>query len=221
MRNDRMGGCDWNRPAMILELFAPQPQANLLPYDGVVEDHGLILNTAQSQQYMHYFLQHLAWEPDEVFLFGKQHVTDRKIAWYADQNYPYHYSGSLKKAHVWPPALWRLKQYIEQRVGRSFNSCLANLYAHGQQGMGWHSDNEASLNAAGQETVIASLSLGATRKMRFKHNQTGEVVELMLQSGQLIVMRGATQQHWKHQISKTTKVLTPRINLTFRYFFQE
>ncbi|WP_436913263.1 alpha-ketoglutarate-dependent dioxygenase AlkB family protein [Acinetobacter schindleri] len=206
---------------MTLDLFSPQSQTNLLPCDGVVEDHGLILNGEQSQKYLDYFLQHLAWEQDEVFLFGKHHVTARKIAWYGDANYQYHYSGSLKKAHIWQPALLRLKQHIEQRVGHPFNSCLANLYEHGQQGMGWHSDNEASLMLKRHETVIASLSFGATRKMRFKHNYTGNLVELLLQSGQLIVMRGQTQQFWKHQISKTTKVITPRINLTFRYFYPE
>ena len=206
---------------MTLDLFSPQPHTNLLPCDGVVEDHGLILNGEQSQKYLDYFLQHLAWEQDEVFLFGKHHVTARKIAWYGDANYQYHYSGSLKKAHIWQPALLRLKQHIEQQVGHPFNSCLANLYEHGQQGMGWHSDNEASLMSKRHETVIASLSFGATRKMRFKHNYTGDLVELLLQSGQLIVMRGQTQQCWKHQISKTTKVITPRINLTFRYFYPE
>ncbi|WP_347454524.1 alpha-ketoglutarate-dependent dioxygenase AlkB [Acinetobacter thermotolerans] len=204
---------------MTLDLFTPEPQSNLLPYDGIIEDHGQILTEEQSQKYLQYFLQHLAWEQDEVFLFGKHYVTERKIAWYGDENYQYRYSGSLKKAHVWKPALFRLKQHIEQRVGHPFNSCLANLYEHGQQGMGWHSDNETSLVSTQRETVIASLSFGATRKMRFRHNQTSEVVELILQSGQLIVMRGQTQQYWKHQISKTSKVLTPRINLTFRYFF--
>ncbi|WP_347456338.1 alpha-ketoglutarate-dependent dioxygenase AlkB [Acinetobacter thermotolerans] len=206
---------------MILDLFAPELQSNLLPYDGIVKDYGLILTGEQSQKYLQYFLQHLAWEQDEVFLFGKHYVTARKIAWYGDENYQYRYSGSVKKSHIWQPVLFRLKQHIEQRVGHPFNSCLANLYEHGQQGMGWHSDNEGSLISAQRETVIASLSFGATRKMRFRHNQTGEVVELILHSGQLIVMRGQTQQYWKHQISKTSKVLTPRINLTFRYFFPE
>ena len=67
--------------------------------------------------------------------------------------------------------------------------------------------------------MIASLSLGATRKMSFKHKTENETVDLLLQSGQLIVMQGQTQHYWKHCIRKTTRVLEPRINLTFRYFF--
>ena len=38
----------------------------------------------------------------------------------------------------------------------------------------------------------------------------------MLQHGQLIVMRGSTQTHWRHAIMKSSKIHTPRINLTFR-----
>lgn len=204
---------------MNFELFTPEPQANLLPYDGVVEDFGLILTPEQSTQYFDYFLSHLAWQHDEVFLFGQHHQTERQIAWYGDAHYQYQYSGVLRQADLWQPALWRLKQHIETLLGCHFNSCLANLYENGTQGMGWHSDDEAPLlSKTGQQTIIASLSLGATRKFSFKHKQTAQKVNLLLYSGQLIVMRGDTQQYWKHALMKSTRMIEPRINLTFRYF---
>ena len=205
---------------MTLDLFVPQPETNILPFDGVVEDYGLILEQAQSQQYLQYFLSQLAWQHDEVRLFGKLYVTARKVVWYGDAHYQYRYSETLKQAQLWPPGLLRLKQHIEQLVGHPFNSCLANLYEDGSQGLGWHSDDEPALyTGSSRENVIASLSLGATRKMSFKHKTHGDKVELLLHSGQLIVMRGQTQQYWKHSIGKSSKVLTPRINLTFRYFY--
>lgn len=205
---------------MTLDLFAPQPQANVLPCDGVVEDYGLILEVEQSHKYLDYFLQHLAWQHDEVHLFGKHYVTGRQVVWYGDEDYQYHYSGTLKQAQRWTPELFRLKQQIEMLVGHSFNSCLANLYEDGSQGLGWHSDDEPALyTGTSRENVIASLSLGATRKMSFQHKTRSDQVDLLLHSGQLMVMRGATQQHWKHCIRKTSKVLAPRINLTFRYFY--
>ncbi|EMO0524801.1 alpha-ketoglutarate-dependent dioxygenase AlkB, partial [Acinetobacter baumannii] len=43
-------------------------------------------------------------------------------------------------------------------------------------------------------------------------------VEMWLQPGQLIVMRGETQQYWQHRLNRSTKILQPRINLTFRQF---
>lgn len=204
---------------MNLELFAPEAQDNLLPCDGIVQDYGLIMDTAQAEDYFQYFLQHLAWQQDEAYLYGKYYQTERKVVWYGDQQYRYHYSGMEKQAHLWNQRLYVLKQQIEQRVHAQFNSCLANLYDNGTQGLGWHSDDEPSLQQKGHETVIASLSFGATRKFRFKHKSKAAQAEMLLQSGQLIVMRGETQRYWKHTLAKSTRVLTPRINLTFRYFF--
>ena len=205
---------------MTKDLFSAVPQANVLPFDGVVEDYGQILDDHQSQQYLQEFLAHLAWQADEVTIFGQHYITGRKVAWYGDQHYQYHYSGTSRQAHAWVPQLLELKQNIEELAGHAFNSCLANLYADGSQGLGWHSDDEAALYSTHQqENVIASLSLGATRKMSFKHKTRDTKVDLLLQSGQLIVMRGMTQRYWKHCIRKTTKVLEPRINLTFRYFY--
>lgn len=204
---------------MNLELFEPQQNDNLLPSDGVVKDYGLILDDGQSQKYLNYFLQHLAWQQDEVYLHGQYFQTERKVVWYGDENYQYHYSGMAKQAHVWNPALFRLKQHIEKLTGHSYNSCLANLYENGMQGVGWHSDDEPSLVSPEQEVVIASLSLGATRKFSFKHKWKAEKVDLLLQSGQLIVMQGQTQRYWKHMLAKSTRIFEPRVNLTFRYFY--
>ena len=206
---------------MNFDLFAPEPNPNLLPFDGEVEDCGLILDADQAQQYFDYFYRYLAWQQDEVLLYGKYFKTARKIAWYGDQDYHYHYSGMAKQAHQWNPLLLALKQQVEAETGQVFNSCLANLYENGQQAMGWHSDDEASLRSPEHETVIASLSLGASRKFRFKHKTQKQTVDLMLHSGQLIVMKGQTQRYWKHMLAKSTRVLAPRINLTFRYFYQD
>lgn len=200
---------------MNLELFTPEPRDNILPYDGIAQDYGLVLSAEHSARYLRYFLQHLAWQADEGMLFGQYYRTQRQVAWYGDEQYQYRYSGALMQAYVWQPALWRLKQQVEQWVGHPFNSCLANLYQDGTQGLGWHSDDEPNLE---KNTVIASLSFGATRKFSFKHKHTANKVDLLLQSGQLLVMRGQTQQHWKHALMKSNKILQPRINLTFRYF---
>ena len=204
---------------MNLELFEPECIDNLLPCDGQVTDYGLILDTEQSAKYLKYFVQHLAWQHDEVILHGQYYKTGRKVVWYGDENYQYRYSGMTKQAHAWNAGLFRLKQHIEQLVGHPFNTCLANLYDNGSQGMGWHSDDEPALvTERGLETVVASLSFGATRKFSFKHKTKAEKVDLLLQSGQLIVMRGQTQTYWKHTLAKSTKILEPRINLTFRCF---
>ena len=47
-------------------------------------------------------------------------------------------------------------------------------------------------------------------------NETKNKVSFELHAGSLLVMKDETQQFWKHNISKTKKVTTPRISLTFR-----
>jgi alkylated DNA repair dioxygenase AlkB len=58
--------------------------------------------------------------------------------------------------------------------------------------------------------------LGAARRFLFKHKQTTEAEELMLESGSVLVMKGETQKNWLHSLPKSTRVIEPRINLTFR-----
>jgi alkylated DNA repair dioxygenase AlkB len=79
--------------------------------------------------------------------------------------------------------------------------------------MAWHSDGEPDLKKNG---TIASMSFGAERKFAFKHKTEKTKVEIFLEHGSLLVMKGSTQQHWLHRLPPTTKVHTPRVNLTFR-----
>ena len=80
--------------------------------------------------------------------------------------------------------------------------------------MGWHSDNESEL---GPQPVIASLSLGATRRFVLKHRrEASRKLELPLAHGSLLVMRGDTQANYKHSLPRTARPVGERINLTFR-----
>jgi alkylated DNA repair dioxygenase AlkB len=109
--------------------------------------------------------------------------------------------------------LQALKSLAEKHSGETYNSCLLNLYHDGSEGMAWHSDGEKDLQKNG---AIGSLSFGAERKFCFKHKQSGEKIDVFLEAGSLLVMKGETQTHWLHRLPPTTKVHQPRINLTFR-----
>ena len=198
------------------DLFAPAPTDNLLPYDGKVNDLGVVIDYPSPLYYA--LLTTLPWQPDIVTLFGKTHVTTRQIVWMGDSDASYQYSGHTRPAIAWTDSVFHVKHHIEQQllkigIKADFNSCLLNYYPSGDDGMGYHADDEKEL---GHQPVIASLSLGATRKFVFKHKKTQDKVELYLESGQLIVMHGATQQYWKHSITKTKTVDEGRISLTFR-----
>ena len=144
-------------------------------------------------------------------LFWRMEALNRVDGWLL--TFDYRYSGVNHQARIWTPPLRALRDRVDTLVGVHFNSCLLNRYEDGNQGMAWHSDDEAEL---GPETVIASVSFGATRKFAFRHRRTRRKFEMLLHHGQLIVMRGQTQAHWQHALMKSTRVTQPRVNLTFR-----
>jgi alkylated DNA repair dioxygenase AlkB len=196
-----------------MDLFAPGPEDNLLPHDGTVNYHDRILSECDAWDYYEALMVTVPWKNDEALIFGKHIVTARKVAWYGDSDFSYSYSGTTKQALPWTRELQALKDLVEERSGARFNSCLLNLYHSGNEGMGWHSDDEKEL---AKDSPIASVSLGAERKFVFRHKRTKETVAVMLENGSLLVMKGTTQTHWHHQLPKSAKITTPRINLTFR-----
>jgi alkylated DNA repair dioxygenase AlkB len=196
-----------------MDLFNQETIINLLPNDGIVNYYGKILNRQEAQHYFDTLLHTIAWKQDEVIIFGKHIVTPRKTAWYGDRPYAYTYSNTTKQALPWTKELRELKARIEAISGATFNACLLNLYHSGNEGMAWHSDDEASLV---KNVPIASLSLGAERKFSLKHKQTRQTISVVLENGSLLVMKGITQTHWLHTLPKTRKITTPRVNLTFR-----
>jgi alkylated DNA repair dioxygenase AlkB len=185
----------------------------ILHKDGLVNYYGKILAYQEANQYLDLLMQNILWKNDEVILFGKHIVTKRKTAWYGDSDYLYTYSNITKQALPWTKELSGLKQMVEEFAGAKFNSCLLNLYHNGNEGMGWHSDDEKSL---GKDNTIASLSFGAERKFLFKHKQTKQIISLVLEHGSLLIMKDATQRNWLHSLPKSKNIVQPRINLTFR-----
>ena len=196
-----------------MSLFAPTPLLNILPYDGEVYYHGCVYASAEGEKIYQNLLHNVAWENDVSIIFGKTFITKRKVAWYGDKPYSYTYSNNTKYALPFSEALQNLKNYAEQLSNATYNSCLLNLYHNGSEGMGWHSDGEKTLAPNG---AIASYSFGAERKFAFKHKNTKEVVNINLQHGSLLIMQGSTQTHWLHRLPPTTRLLQPRVNLTFR-----
>lgn len=189
------------------------PAKNYLPYDGIVNYFGKIINKETADHYYERLLTTIEWRNDEAIMFGKKIITKRKVAWYGERPFEYTYSNVTKLALPWTKELSELKTIAEKESGETYNSCLLNLYHSGEEGMAWHSDGEPDLKKDG---AIASMSFGAERKFAFKHKQSGEKIELLLEHGSLLVMKGKTQTYWLHRLPPTIKINTARINLTFR-----
>ena len=176
-------------------------------------------NLDESQLYMSNLTQSVLWRREKIKMWGKEIVTKRRIAWYADDGKSYTYSGSTFFPSQWNNVLLQLKERVENYSDIKFNSALLNEYPNGEVGMGWHSDDEKEL---GTDPIIASLSFGANRDFIFKHKTDKSIknVKLNLKSGSLLLMLGSTQHYWKHSLPKRLKVKEPRINLTFRNIIQ-
>lgn len=157
----------------------------------------------------------LPWERHVVRLFGREHPAPRLSAYHGDADAAYRYSGQVYQPAAWTPALTELRELVTTVAGARFNAVLANRYADGAGGMGWHSDDEVEL---GHEPTIASLSFGAPRRFVLRHRRDRERarLELTLGNGDLLVMAGRCQADWHHSVPKTAKPVGERINLTFR-----
>lgn len=158
--------------------------------------------------------QGLAWQQEEVVIFGERRRVPRLVAWHGDPAARYTYSGTLHVPRPWTPELERVRERVHALTGVPFNAALLNLYRDGRDGMGWHSDDEPEL---GPEPVIASVSLGATRRFCLRHRRRKDLkLDLALEHGSLLLMAGPTQRHWVHAVPKTARPVGERINLTFR-----
>lgn len=144
---------------------------------------------------------------------GREVLQPRLTAWWGDAGASYVYSGIRNEPRSWPEWMLGLRNQIEQWIGVCFNSCLGNLYRDGRDSVALHADDEPEL---GPEPTIASLSLGASRNFQLRH-ATAAPIDLMLDDGDLLVMSGPMQREWKHAVPKMTRVIAPRVNLTFRW----
>lgn len=185
----------------------------MLSGDGTVYYYGKIFTIAESNEYFHALFHNIPWKNDEVIIFGKHIITKRKTAWYGDSNYVYVYSNMIKQALSWTRELAGLKHIVEKLVNTKFNSCLLNLYHDGNEGVGWHSDSEKSVQ---ENSPIASVSFGAERRFSFKHKQSRKSISILLEHGSLLLMKDTTQKNWLHSLPKSKTITQPRINLTFR-----
>lgn len=157
--------------------------------------------------------QEIAWEEKTIKIFGKEVMQPRLVAFYGNEGVVYTYSGKTNIALPWTSTLQSIVSDIAQQTGITYNSVLMNYYRDGRDSMGWHSDDEKEL---GEMPLVASLSLGVTRRFAFRHKWDKKHTFVMpLTEGSLLLMPANAQKFWQHAIPKTTQQ-GERINLSFR-----
>ena len=157
----------------------------------------------------------IPWEQHRLRIFGREVASPRLSCWIGDADALYTYSRTRFEPRAWTPALTELRDAVSGQCGEVYNSVLCSLYRDGRDAMGWHSDSEPEL---GPNPAIASLSFGATRRFRLCHRRNPQLrLEIELNSGSLLLMAGATQSNYRHDLPRTARAIGPRINLTFRH----
>ena len=169
----------------------------------------------ESESFFKNLFEKIEWEQHQITIFGKTMNQPRLTALYGDEHKSYTYSGLTLNPTPWNKELMLIKKRVEEVSNTLFSTVLLNYYRDGRDSMGWHADDEKEL---GKNPIIASVSFGATRPFQLKHNNRKDLkkVDIELSNGSLLLMKGTTQHYWKHQIPKSAKPISPRINLTFR-----
>ena len=166
-----------------------------------------------SDNYLQTLLNTIDWKQEKMNMYGKELLFPRLTAWYGDNDKPYSFSGITLKPKQWTTELLEIKSKVETKTDVLFNSVLLNRYRNGNDSISWHTDAEKEL---GKNPIIASVNFGATREFQLRHIQTKEKLSIQLSHGSLLIMLGELQHFWQHQIPKTKKPVSERINLTFR-----
>ncbi len=158
---------------------------NLAPVDGELYWLPAFFDRQQADRQFGRLLETLAWDEEEIVIAGKTVKVPRLVCWYGDADAVYRYSGVRHEPLPWTGELLAIRRTIEEKLGISFNSVLANLYRDGNDSMGWHADKEREL---GSHPLIASLSFGEERLFRIRHNKTRQTLDIPLRHGDLLVM---------------------------------
>ena len=171
------------------------------------------LDNSSSDKLLETLLERNQWEREIFKIYGKSISAPRLTSWFSDPMVSYRYSGKKRFGKPFTPELFQLRQILNARLNVHFNFVLANFYRDGKDYVGWHADDEPDL---GSRPLIASISLGESRRFRVRHNSRKATESIDLVHGSLLIMRGQSQSHFKHCLAKTKRLVNSRINLTFR-----
>lgn len=108
----------------------------------------------------------------------------------------------------------RLNDIYAGDMGEPFTTAGLCLYRDGADSVAWHGDNLG--RGKTEDTVVAIVSLGATRTFALRPRGGGTSLRIKHNHGDLVVMGGSCQRTWEHAIPKTSRPVGPRISIQFR-----
>jgi alkylated DNA repair dioxygenase AlkB len=139
------------------------------------------------------------WEGSTRWMYERKVATPRLTARWAEL----------------PPVVEEMAELLGERYGEVFPAVGFNLYRNGLDSVAWHGDRVArELPSA----IVAIVSLGDQRRFLLRPKGGGRSQQLVLRSGDLLVMGGATQRLWEHSVPKQ-RAAGARISITFRHAY--
>jgi alpha-ketoglutarate-dependent dioxygenase alkB family protein 2 len=213
----------------LLEFFIPQiKEINHLPELDIYY-HQKFLPKQKANKILRDLLtfNYFSDERASIIIHGQKKVVPRKQMWYSDPKANYRFSGNEMKEQVWPSLLYDIriilnefikdKGFIPSDSDIGLNSVLVNYYRNGNDYIGWHSDKIGDLIQIQGQTIIVSLTFGVMRPfiLRRKDDHSRKY-SINLAHGDLLIIKGKTNDYWQHSVPKRTTIKKPRINLTFR-----
>ncbi|QUR68704.1 alpha-ketoglutarate-dependent dioxygenase AlkB [Mycobacterium spongiae] len=116
------------------------------------------------------------------------------------------------------PQLARLRRRLNDiyggELGEPFTTIGLCCYRNGSDSVAWHGDTIGRSKT--EDTMVAIVSLGATRVFAMRRRGGGRSLRLPLAHGDLLVMGGSCQRTWEHAVPKTTAPAGPRVSIQFR-----
>lgn len=166
-------------------------------------------------------------ERASIIIHGQKTYVPRKQMWFSDPKTIYKFSGNEMNEQSWPPLLHDIRIILNDLLKNKgifqfnskfgLNSVFVNYYRNGKDYIGWHSDKTGDLIKIKGQTIIVSLTLGVTRPFILRRKDNHSVkYSLNLTHGDLLIIKGKTNDYWQHSVPKRLMINKPRINLTFR-----
>lgn len=165
-------------------------------------------------------IDHPGWLAGGDALFDELHRT---IAWRNEERPMYdrvvavpRLMASVVLDDQVPHHIRAIASSLAHDLGVTFGRMGLNLYRDGDDSVAWHSDRLPRTQL--DNTVVALVSLGGVRTLRVRPktaSPTARPFEVVMRSGDLFVMGGASQRRWEHCVPKTRNA-EPRISLALR-----
>ncbi|WP_243394173.1 alpha-ketoglutarate-dependent dioxygenase AlkB [Mycobacterium ahvazicum] len=160
-----------------------------------------------SQDLLDALLNTVAWRAERRQMYDRVVDVPRLVSFHdlTVEDPPHPLLGRLRR---------RLNDIYAGELGEPFTTIGLCYYRDGADSVAWHGDTIG--RSSSEDTMVAIISLGATRTFAMRPRGGGPSLRLPQAHGDLLVMGGSCQRTWEHAVPKTALRKGPRVSIQFR-----